>query len=190
MRNRKSIRLSGYDYSQNGWYYITICSYKRECMFGEIQNGKMVLNNIGKIVLNNLNKLPKRFEMNIDCFAVMPNHIHIILVIDSVVGVSFMKPDSKPKTFEITKSCQHMGLMNQTPTLGHIIRYFKGKISYELHTNGFNMKIFQRNFYEHIIRNEKELERIRRYINLNPMMWDRDRDNPERREIDADIKAD
>ena len=125
-------------------------------------------------------------------FVIMPNHVHMVI---NSVGVSFMKPEFmkfnlNPKRFEITKSCQHMGLMNQTPTLGHIIRYFKGKISYELHTNGFNMKIWQRNFFERIIRNEKELEKIRQYINLNPMMWDRDRDNPERREIDADIKAD
>lgn len=195
MKNRKSIRLQSYDYSQSGWYFVTICAHNRECIFGEIQNEKMVLNDIGKIVKNNLNKLKKRFNIDIDCFVIMPNHVHIILVIDSVVeayhdvsenvvGVSFMKPESvksnsEPEAFKIAKSYRHMGLMNQTPTLGYIVRYFKGKTSYELHANGFNVKIWQRNYYERIIRNERELEKIRRYIYLNPIMWQKDENNPE-----------
>ncbi|MBU1127211.1 MAG: transposase [Patescibacteria group bacterium] len=181
MKNRKSIRLSGYDYSQDGWYFVTVCSYDRGYIFGKIQNEKMVLNDVGKIVLNSLNKLSKRFDINIDCFVIMPNHVHMVI---NSVGVSFMKPEFmkfnlNPKRFEIAKSYRHMGLMNQTPTLGHIIRYFKGKISYELHTNGFNMKIWQRNYYEHIIRNERELEKIREYIDLNPARWKKDKDNPD-----------
>ena len=71
-----------------------------------------------------------------------------------------------------------MGLINQTPTLGHVLRYFKGLTSKKIHELGFNIQIWQRNFFERIIRNETELFKIREYIKLNPLMWDRDRNNP------------
>ena len=75
---------------------------------------------------------------------------------------------------EIIKSNRHMGLMNQTPTLGQIIRYFKSKCTYEIHKNKLNVKLWQRNYYEHIIRTENDLNKIRKYIKTNSKMWEMD----------------
>ena len=174
MRNRKSIRLSGYDYSQNGWYFVTVCSYKRECMFGEIQNEKIDINDVGKIILNNLNELPKRFEMNIDCFVIMPNHIH--MVIDSV-GAHHDAPEDKGAIRESPlHKCQstHKCQSRKRSLLSQIIGYLKMNVSKQV-----GIKIWQRNYYEHIIRNERELEKIRQYIKLNPTKWEMDKDNPD-----------
>lgn len=146
----------------------------------------MILNNIGKIIKINWQLLPKHFPINLGTFQIMPNHIHGII---RIVGVSFMKPVSnkpvnlkpvcsKSKTIDILKSNRHMGLINQTPTLGHIVRYFKGLTSKKIHELGFNIQIWQRNFYEHIIRNEDKLCKIKEYIKLNPTTWQRDRNNP------------
>jgi len=195
INNRQSIRLKNYDYSQSGWYFITICTENRECLFGHIINHpvgvgrdrpvSMVLNECGKIVELIWQSLPKRFPIVLDKFQIMPNHIHMII---HLVGVSFMKPYSRLKpeiTMAIAKSNRHMGLINQkmglinqTPTLGHIIRYFKSKCTFEIHKNGFNNNLFQRNYYEQIIRNEIQLNRIRQYIKNNPNQWNKDVNNP------------
>ena len=183
--NRHSIRLPNYDYSSEGYYFVTMCTQKRKEMFGKITKHKMILNNIGKIIKNHWELLPKRFPIKLDLFQIMPNHLHGIIQIvvkpkSPAVGVSFMKPDNlKSKTpIDILKSNHHMGLINQTPTLGHIIRHFKGITSKKIHEQGFNIKIWQRNFHEHIIRNENKLNKIRQYIKLNPTIWQRDKNHP------------
>jgi len=184
IKNRLSIRLKNYDYSQQGLYFITICTQNRKCIFGEIIDGKMVLNEFGLIINKNWKKLINRFHVQLDEYVTMPNHFHGIIGIKqrNPVGVSFMKPSSsfmKPEIkMAISKSNHHMGLINQTPTLGLIIRYFKSKCTYEIHQNKFIYDVFQRNYYEHIIRNENNLHKIRIYISKNPTTWERDRNNP------------
>ncbi len=183
--NRQSIRLKNYDYSQSGWYFVTICTENRECLFGDIVGTnpdspvpKMVMNDCGKMVELIWQLLPKRFPVMLDEFQIMPNHIHMII---HLVGVSFMKPSPliKPEIkTAIAKSNRHMGLINQTPTLGHIIRYFKSKCTFEIHKNVFNNNLFQRNYYEHVIRNENQLNHIRHYIKNNPIQWNKDVNNP------------
>lgn len=175
---RRSIRLPGYDYSQAGWYFVTICSYKHECIFGEIVNGEMKLNEIGENIKNEWANLSKRFSVNLDQFQIMPNHLHGIIIINDPVGVSFMKPVNcvKPEiNIEILKSNRHMGLINQTPTIGQIIRHFKSKCSYKIHLHELNQIIWQRNYFEHVIRNDADLNRIREYIQTNPMNWKKDK---------------
>jgi len=171
---RKKIRLKNYDYSDSGWYFVTICTKDNEYLLGNIINSKMVLNEHGDITKQSWNEIPKYFKnVELDIFQIMPNHIHGIIVIkQNNVGVSFMKPET---IMNISKSNRHMGLMNQTPTLGLIIRHFKSKCTYKIHKYYLlNNKIFQRNYYEHIIRNENELNKIRQYIKDNPMDWDED----------------
>lgn len=183
-KQRQSIRLKNYDYSQSGLYFVTICTQNRECLFGDVVDGKIKLNNIGLLINKYWKKLTDKFPIELDEYVVMPNHMHGIIIIKQtkIVGVSFMKPEIK---MAITKSNRHMGLMNQktglinqTPTLGLIIRYFKSKCTYEMHKNGFNNDLWQRNYYEHIIRTENDLNKIRMYISENPNIWDRDRNNP------------
>lgn len=174
-RNRHTTRLKSWDYHSSGHYFVTICSFDRECIFGDIVNGKILLNKNGIVVNNIWNLLPEHHFVGLDVFQIMPNHIHGVVFIKNFVGVSFMKPDN---SMEIAKSHRHMGLINQTPTLGQIIRYFKAKCSHELHKMGFCQQIWQRNYHERIIRNEDELQKIRDYVELNPLKWDLDKNNP------------
>ena len=176
IKNRHSIRLKHFDYSSTGYYFVTICTKNRECLLGNVIDGKMILNEYGKIVEEILMLLSNRFQIKLNTHQIMPNHIHMMMIIErkNIVGVSFMKPE----TMTISKSNRHMGLMNQTPTLGLMIRYLKSKSTYEIHKHGFNKPIWQRNYYEHIIRDENDFNKINEYIVNNPERWDRDKNNP------------
>jgi len=181
MKNRQSIRLKNYDYSQSGFYYVTICNQNRKCLFGDVVNGKMILNEFGKIIKSVWQSLPKRFPIVLDVFQIMPNHIHMII---HIVGAGSSRP-IKGSSRPITGSSR--------PTLGQIIGYFKYQSTKQINniwldnpTNGLDnptptgkiQKIFQRNYYEHIIRTETNLNKIRQYIKTNPKIWDRDQNNP------------
>lgn len=172
---RKHIRLKNFDYSKSGYYYVTICTKNRSYIFGNVFNGKMVLNDIGKIVNDIWLTISKHFNnVKLDQFQIMPNHIHGIIVI---VGRENRAPTLKHDTSKYTT-------LKYTPTLGQIIAYFKyestkrinnivGKRINNIVGVGFSYpnkikKIFQRNYYEHIIRNEIELLKIRQYIKNNP----------------------
>lgn len=179
--NRKSIRLKNWNYSNPGIYFVTICTQNRECILGNIVNGKMILNNIGRIVQNVWESLSKRFPIESDAFQIMPNHVHGIIVIhgdNARIRRGVIYHAQNKYEIEILKSHRHMGLINQTPTLGQIIRYFKAKCSHQIHKIGFNQRIWQRNFYEHIVRNENDYLKIQKYILDNPKMWQRDKNNP------------
>ncbi|MCR4276629.1 MAG: hypothetical protein NUV87_00715 [Candidatus Roizmanbacteria bacterium] len=195
LKQRKQIRLKKYDYSDVGWYFVTICTKEKKEYFGEVVNNKMALNGNGLLIKSNWENLINKFKIELDEFVIMPNHVHGIVIIrqSNVVGVSFMKPSNldnhelniKTKMI-ISKTNYHMellnnkkGLINQTPTIGLIIRYFKSKCSYELHKNGMINALWQRNYYEHIIRNESDLFRIRQYMRDNPKNWETDRNNSE-----------
>jgi putative transposase len=128
---------------------VTVCVHDRNRLFGDIVDGKMITNDYGEIVIQIWKSL-LQMGIRLDVFQIMPDHFHGIIIIDrSHVGVSFMKPSEL--------------------TLGQIIRHFKAKCSYEIHKTGLNDKIWQRNYYEHIIRSEKELHSIRKYILDNPV---------------------
>jgi REP element-mobilizing transposase RayT len=158
IHQRKSIRLKEYDYSQSGYYFITICTKDREQLFGEINEGKMLLNDYGEIVLNSWNNLPNyNSNIGLDYFCIMPNHIHCILIIERKGGVTPPLPIK----------------------LGNIIAYFKYQTTKQINIiqNTPGQPIWQRNYYEHIIRNEKELFEIRKYIEYNPLNWPEDEYN-------------
>jgi len=168
--NRKSIRLAGYDYSQSGIYFITICSYGKLPIFGSIRNNIMRLNRLGKIVQEELSKTAViRSNINIDEFIIMPNHLHSIISITDSTG-----------TARHAHTNEKFGrpVQGSIPT---IIRSFKSAVTKSAHELGLFIKsqIWHRNYYEHVIRNEEALERIRNYIITNPENWSRDTDNPD-----------
>lgn len=150
---RRSIRLQDYDYSQEGWYFITICCQDRAHLFGEIINGEIVLNEAGQMIESEWLKLKLRFP-NIHChqYVIMPDHFHAILEI--IVGTT-------------------------TVTVGNIIGAFKSITTVEyirgvksLGWPPFNKRLWQRNYYEHIIRNDLAFWRITEYIKNNPKSWE------------------
>lgn len=158
-KQRHSIRLKNYDYSQSGLYFITICTQNRKCLFGEIVGAtrgsptNMVLNETGKIIENVWQSLPNHHSVELDTFQIMPNHVHFILYIIS-------------------------GGSRPAPTLGTVIGLFKSECTKQIHIGSPKIHVWQRNYYEHIIRTENDLNKIRAYITNNPSMWDRDRNNP------------
>ena len=167
--HRRSIRLKDYDYSQTGGYFITICSHNRECLLGGIENGQMMLNAYGRIVMREWSKTDKiRTDVQMDNFVVMPNHIHGIIVVCR--GVSQYAPtESTPSRFK-----------SPSQTIGAIVRGFKSAVAKQINLlrNTPGLPVWQRNYYEHIIRDEKELSRLRGYIINNPLQWQLDRENP------------
>lgn len=158
--HRKSLRLPGYDYSQGGTYFITICTHSREYLFGEIQNGEMKLNELGNIVHDIWKSLPQHHPVELDAIQIMPNHVHFILLISSV----------------------GRGIARNAPTFGGVtsgslpcvIRSFKSECSKQIHYLFPNVHIWQRNYHEHIVRDDGDLNRIREYIIDNPVNWEND----------------
>ncbi len=167
IHNRQSIRLKGYDYSLPGMYFITICTNKRKNLFGNIEKSKMYLSDIGIIVDKCWHEIPSHFPfVELDEFVIMPNHIHGIIEI--VVGTQdFVSLQSK--YFENPN--RKFGV--QSMNLSSIIRGFKIGVKKWATINNVNFA-WQTRFYDHIIRNEKDLNRIREYIIYNPLKWNDD----------------
>jgi putative transposase len=174
--HRRSIRLKGYDYSEAGAYYVTIVTYHRDLLFGEIVNEEMILNELGKIADECWRAIPDHFPfVELGTYVIMPNHVHGIIVIRNIesssnVGATHASP---------------LHIQNSSPqgaasphSLGTIVGSFKSavtkRIGRELNATG----IWQRNYYEHIIRDEKDLQNKTDYINANPMLWEEDDNNP------------
>jgi REP element-mobilizing transposase RayT len=177
-----SARMKNYDYSSNGVYFVTIVTKKREHFFGNIVNGKMVLNEIGKIVKKYWDEIPQHFLfIKLDEMVIMPNHIHGILWIDNddTVGGRDVACNASTGEMEKTKNKQMVKISPKYGSLASVIRSFKSvvtKNSRELDKTK-NVFAWQPRFHDRIIRNENELNRIREYIVKNPEMWMRDRNN-------------
>ena len=166
--HRRSIRLKGYDYAQPGAYFVTIVTQDRACLFGAVADGEMELNNAGEIAKAAWNELPEGFpSLGLDAFVVMPNHIHGIIM----VGAQFIAPTDG-------LGVTNQGVMNHAPTLGNIIRAYKATSTRLIRQAGTPDFTWQRNNYEHVVRDEESLDRIRRYILDNPARWEFDRENP------------
>jgi REP element-mobilizing transposase RayT len=153
-RYRRSLRLPRYDYSQAGAYFVTVCVSFRHCVLGSITNDAVQLSEPGKQVAATWSELPDRFPtIELDAWVVMPNHLHGIILL----------PDQQ-----------------ENPALGAIVRAFKAVSTHRVRSSGASRFRWQPNYYEHIVRTETELERIRRYIVENPMKWALDQENPDR----------
>ncbi|MDJ1179806.1 transposase [Roseofilum sp. BLCC_M91] len=193
VRRRKLMRLQGYDYTRSGAYFVTICVKDRVCLFGEIIDGQMHLNPYGEIVQAVWDGLADHYDhLGLDVFVIMPNHIHAIIVLHDDVGAGLIvgagfkpapttDPDVKPAptgtpTEQPTKT-KRASKRHGLPEIVRAFKTFSARRINELRQNP-GVPVWQRNYYEHIIRNEESLESIRRYIVENPMRWSEDRENP------------
>ena len=161
--NRKSLRLPNYDYSKGGKYFITVCVKSKVFLFGDIVAGKLCINDIGKVVYEKWLWLEQHYSfIKCDAFIVMPNHIHGIIVMSR--GGSRTAPTSH----------------QQRKPVGRVIGAFKTVSTKEINLlmSAPGTQIWQRNFYERIIRNKNELYAVRNYIKSNPSNWADDPDNP------------
>lgn len=169
--HRHSIRLQGYNYAEAGAYFVTVCIEQHECLLGEIVDGQMLLDDWGQIASEIWEQVADHWpSVEIDAFVVMPNHLHGIIIITE--GGAEKEGGGTPPLQEVKPP--------QKPTLGAIMAFWKYQSSKRINearqTPG--MRLWQRNFYEWIIRNEQMLERARNYIANNPGRWDDDADNP------------
>ena len=165
IHRRKTMRLQEYDSSQAGGYFITICTHEKECLFGEVVDGEVQLNEIGRIVKSEWLKTEEiRDNVSTDEFVIMPNHVHGILFIDEPAE-RFGQPTS-----------------NLIPTIN---RSFKAAIIKQINElrNTPVVPVWQRSFYDRIVRNDDELNKIREYILNNPLKWQLDTENPEISEL-------
>lgn len=197
--HRRSIRLRGYDYTHAGAYYVTVCTHERTHLFGGVADGSMVPNPMGAVVQQCWDAIPDHLPMVVcDAFVVMPNHVHGIIVITDVaadgslagrgtVGAANSPPlrnagpaddpvDTPPPDVPRRPSVAIM----VPNSLGHIMQTFKAAVSRQAVRDGLMPRgkpIWQRGYYEHIIRDDGEHDRIARYIADNPRNWKGDRFN-------------
>lgn len=158
IHHRRSIRLQRYDYAQPGIYFVTLCAQQRKCIFGQIVDGAIDLSPIGQCAISAWQNLPDRFtNAQLDAHVVMPNHIHLLIQLTPV-------------------DAHHPG----APTLGTVIGAYKSLVFHKAlamaKQNGEQLgELWQRNYWEHVVRNEEELIKIREYIQNNPRQWEFDK---------------
>ena len=184
--HRRSIRLKGYDYSKPGMYYVTIVTHNHKCFFGKIENGKMILNEYGEIAQQCWTEITRRFpNIEIDEYIIMPDHIHaIIKITNPPVGTTLaVVPDKTDGAVVPDKIINNFGTYTDTnitdtkpPSLGDIVGAYKSIVSNKCllvfkQKNQYMGKLWQRNYYEHIIKNNTRLGRIRKYIINNSVNW-------------------
>jgi REP-associated tyrosine transposase len=161
--HRKSIRLKEYDYSNPNWYYVTICTNHHKNLFGKVISNRMILNDYGKIVTEEWLKTKQiRENVDLDYYVVMPNHIHGIIIIECRDTARCVPTDINRKFGEMIPG-----------SLPAIIRSFKSAATKRINEirKEPGLSVWQKNYYEHIIRNENDLFNIRKYIELNPFKW-------------------
>ena len=174
--HRRSIRLQDYDYTQPGAYFITLVTWQREELFGQAVNGEMRLNEFGKIVREEWFKtaeLRSNVALHEDEFVVMPNHVHGIIWIVDVDGVGAQRRCAPTKDRAPAKAIAS----NSIPA---IVRAYKSAVTYRINTlrGTPSAPVWQRNYYEHIVRDDKEFWATLNYIRDNPLKWQEDRENP------------
>ncbi|HBG77428.1 MAG TPA: transposase [Phycisphaerales bacterium] len=167
----ESARLNNWDYSSNGYYYITICTYNREWLFGNIADGKMQLSAIGEIVLQGWNdSFAMRKELFCDEFIIMPNHIHGIVIIKKIDNTEMHNCDNMET---------HSRASLRAKSISSFVAGFKSAMTKRI--NEFRqipgIPVWQNRFYDHIIRNEESLYQTREYVVNNPMNWESDEIN-------------
>jgi REP element-mobilizing transposase RayT len=179
VKRRRSIRLPAYDYRWPGAYFVTICTPERSCLFGGVTSGAVVLNATGRIVESCWQAIPTHFpNVILDEFVVMPNHVHGIVILAeadrSAVGAQHAVPLQRESLRQFQKP--------PAESLSSVIGSFKSASTRQINllrgTSG--APVWQRNYYEHVVRNEEDLQAIRQYIRDNPAQWAMDEENPAR----------
>lgn len=197
--HRRSLRLRDYDYAQAGAYFVTVCTQNRACLFGEVADGQMTMNDAGRMVERWFEQLPDKFpDIECDAFVCMPNHVHLVIAIhphaDNSVGadpcVGPADPRVCPEGGDGSNKGAHAGAplrnaVSRDVGLSAVVQWFKTMTTNEymrgVKSRGwpaFTDRLWQRNYYEHIVRSEESLTRIREYIRDNPAKWSLDRENP------------
>jgi putative transposase len=193
VHHRRSIRLRGYDYAGGGAYFITICTQAKKCLFGEIIEGEMALNDVGRLVWQIWNELPQRFgQLVLNAVQIMPNHLHGILVLPgpglepglaSATGAPVVQPSPTNNVgvgLALPKGTASGSPISGRTSMGDAVGAFKSicTIAVSRLMSHPGARLLQENFYEHIIRDVGELEMIRDYIVHNPQRWWEDPENP------------
>jgi REP-associated tyrosine transposase len=162
-KQHKQYRLPDFNYAGEGEYFVTICTHNRKQYFGKIKNSEMILNRIGKIAENLWNEIPSKFQhVSTDIYQVMPNHFHGIIIINEenfINEIPTFKSGIKNNPMEL-----------KSISLGRIIRWFKGRVTFDARKRNLGFK-WQSRFHDRIIRDEKEFYFIREYIINNPVNW-------------------
>jgi len=173
--HRRSIRLQGYDYATPGAYFVTLCIQNRECLLGEIRaEGELHLNDAGRMATECWSAIPTHFpHATMDTFIVMPNHIHGVIILG--VGAKHSRSPANASPLPANGT--------QPGSLAALVQNFKSVSTRKINAQRAipGIPVWQRNYYEHIIRNDDDLRRIRQYIANNPARWALDQVNPERR---------
>lgn len=172
----ETARLSGKDYAEPGMYFVTMCTQGREYWFGEVRNERMVLNGVGMIVVEEIVKTPLlRKNIAIDTWIVMPNHLHVIVEI---------LPSRETSTVETARCAVSQDIAILIPlsrlkpnSLGSIIGRIKAAAAYRIHKAGYRNFAWQERFYDSILRTERAMDNARSYVMMNPVVWNRDRNN-------------
>jgi REP element-mobilizing transposase RayT len=178
--HRQSIRLKGYDYSSSGAYFITLCTHQRQCLFGEIVAGEMQLNPYGEIVAEEWQRtLEIRANFAIDAWIVMPNHFHGIVIIDHSDQIDH---SDRSLTAQRTHGSAPLpnSLHRRPQSLSSFVAGFKSITTKRINTirNAAGTPVWQRNYYERIIRDRDSAAKIRQYIQNNPSVWAQDQLHP------------
>jgi putative transposase len=177
-----SNRLKGWDYGNDGVYFITICTANRECFFWEVVNGEMVLNELGKTAEKLWLEIPQQFSfIELGKFVIMPNHIHgLLTVATQFIASCSLGPDAMHSTPDAINCVSTVGgfsgvknpLLNQN--IARVIRWYKGRCTFEMRKLHADF-LWQTRFYDHIVRNQHSLKNIEDYIDSNPMNWKEDK---------------
>jgi REP-associated tyrosine transposase len=173
-RSRRSLRLKGFDYSQAGAYFVTLVTFQRESLFGDVLERQFVPNQAGKVVQQEWTRTAEiRPGVHLDDYVVMPNHLHAIVIFEHEARVG--AHSCAPLRSAITER-----LYRPPRSLGSLIAGFKSSVTKRINQlrDSPGVPVWQRNYYEHVVRNESELGRIRDYIALNPERWQDDPENP------------
>lgn len=180
-------RLRNFDYSQPGGYFVTMCTVQRECMLGKIEAGSTVLSPVGKIVREEWLRSPSlQIEIRLDEFVVMPNHLHGIVFIeakddrltDERLSIQ-KKAESHCRARLQNEAVKHRGPRSLASFISSFKAYTARQANILLNTPG--SRLWQPDYYEHVIRDDDDLRNIRQYIVNNPLQWELDKENPDRR---------
>ena len=183
--HRRSIRLPAYDYAGQGMYFVTICTQHKACLLGDILGDAMHPNDAGRMVERWWHELPRKYPtIDIDAYVIMPNHFHGLITIHGSVGAD-LRSVPRPQGVGL---CVRPALgrpRRVAPTLGNVVAWFKTMCTNEYIRGvtdsgwpAFAGRLWQRSYYEHIVRNEDDLRRIQEYIANNPARWAEDEENP------------
>ncbi len=178
---RRTNRISQHDYSQPGYYYVTICTENRNCILGVIEKGQMILNECGNAVKTYILELPIKYtDIELDQFIIMPNHVHVIINIVGTIHESSEINDSK-NNIDFKRAIHELPLqiVRRNMLLSKMVGYVKMRSAKRINIlrNCPGKSVWQRNYHDHIIRNDRSLQRIREYICNNTATWDSDNEN-------------